>query len=120
MTTLPTYITAHLSKPFEWGVNDCVLFTIGWLEIATGIDYLSAYKPWSNERQAVRKVREAGGLLSLFDQHLQRVDPRMAVDGDIALIDGTAFLFSGPHVVSVGESGLVFINRMEAKCAWHY
>lgn len=120
MKTLATYITEHLGMPFEWGSNDCVLFAIGWLEIATGKDYLSAYKPWSTEREALRKMRDAGGLEALFDEQLQRVDPRMAVDGDIALINGTAFLFTGPHVVSVGESGLVFLNRMEAKCAWHY
>lgn len=118
--TLADYITQHLGKPFAWGENDCVLFAIGWLEIATGRDYLSAYKPWSSAKEAVRKVDDAGGLESLFDANLQRINPNFAVDGNIALIDRTAFLFSGPHVVSVGESGLVFLNRMDAKCAWHY
>lgn len=118
--TLPEYITAHLAKPFVWGENDCVLFAIGWLEHATSRDYLSQYKPWASAREAIRKVDEAGGLEGLFDAQLQRINPHMAVDGDIALIDRTAFLFSGPHVVSVGESGLVFLNRMDAKCAWHY
>jgi hypothetical protein len=118
--TLADYITSHLGKPFAWGENDCVLFTIGWLEIATGRDYLGAYKPWSSAKEAIRKVDDAGGLESLFDANLTRINPNFAVDGDIALIDRTAFLFSGPHVVSVGESGLVFLNRMDVKCAWHY
>ena len=116
--TLPDYITAHLDKPFAWGENDCVLFAIGWLEIATGRDYLSQYKPWASAKEAIRKVEEAGGLEGLFDAELQRINPHMAIDGDIALIDRTAFLFSGPHIVSIGESGLVFRDRMDAKSAW--
>lgn len=118
--TLPEYIASHLDRPFEWGGNDCVLFAIGWLEMATGRDYLGPYKPWSSAAEAIRKVDQAGGLAALFDARLDRINPRLAVDGDIALIDRTAFLFSGPHVVSVGERGLVFLDRMEATCAWHY
>lgn len=116
--TLADYITSHLGRPFEWGRNDCVLFTIGWLEHSTGRDYLTPYKPWTNAREAIRKVDDAGGLEGLFDASLTRINPRLAVDGDITLIDRTAFLFSGPHVVSVGESGLVFLDRMEATAAW--
>lgn len=118
--TLADYITSHLETPFGWGSNDCVLFAVGWLEIATGCDYLGPYKPWASAKEAIRKVDGAGGLAALFDAQLECINPRMAADGDIALIDRTAFLFSGPHVVSVGESGLVFLDRMEATCAWHY
>jgi len=117
---LADYITDHLGRPFEWGEHDCVLFAVGWLEIATGRDYLSQYKPWASAREAARKVAAAGGLEALFDANLQRINPHMAVDGDIALLDGTAFLFSGPDVVSVGEHGLEFRSRLEATMAWHY
>lgn len=118
--TLAGYITSHLGRPFKWGEHDCVLFAVGWLEIATGRDYLGQYKPWSSAREATRKVSDAGGLEALFDANLQRINPHLAVDGDLALIDGTAFLFSGPHVVSVGEGGLVFKSRLDAGAAWHY
>jgi len=118
--TLPDYITDHLDKPFAWGTNDCVLFAVGWLEKATGRDYLSRFRPWNNAREAVAKVDALGGLEAMFDAHLARIRPSYAVDGDIALIDRTVYLFSGPNIVSVGPDGLVFINRMEAKCAWHY
>lgn len=120
MMTLPDYIAGRLGRPFQWGVNDCVLFAIGWLEIATGTDYLSQHKPWSTAREAIRKVDDLGGLEVLFDANLVRINPHLAIDGDLTLIDRTAFLFSGPHVVSVGEGGLIFLDRMEAKCAWHY
>lgn len=117
---LADYIAARLSTPFKWGEHDCVCFSVGWLELAAGRDYLSAHRPWSNERDALRIVKRLGGLESMFDRHLERIEPNFARDGDLTLIDGTAYLFSGAQVVSVGESGLVFKNRMEAACAWFF
>jgi len=117
---LHDYITAHLGRPFKWGEHDCVLFAVGWLEIATGRDYLGPYKPWSSAIEAARKTARAGGLDLLFDQHLAPINPNRAVDGDLAIIRGTAYLFSGAHVVSVGEDGLVFKDRLEAVYAWSH
>lgn len=118
--TLPDYITAHLGRPFKWGEHDCVLFAVGWLEISTGRDYLSPYKPWSTALEAARKVADAGGLDALFNAHLTPINPNFAVDGDLAIIRGTAHIFSGPHVVSVGDGGLVFRDRADAAYAWRY
>lgn len=118
--TLADYIAAHLQKPFAWGSNDCTTFVIGWLESETGIDYLSQYRPWSSAIDASRILKRLGGLEHMFDKHLTRINQNMAADGHIALIDGVASLFSGPHVVAVGEHGLQFKNRTEAKCAWRY
>jgi len=118
--TLADYITDHLGKPFEWGVNDCVGFAVGWLEQATGRDYLTQHRPWSTALQAARKVADLGGLDALFDAELTQINPNFAADGDLAIIRGTAYLFSGPHVVSVGEDGLVFLDRLEAQYAWSH
>lgn len=117
---LADYITAHLGRPFAWGEHDCVLFAVGWLEIATGRDYLTQYKPWSSAFEAARKVANLGGLDALFDAELTQINPHFAADGDLAIIRGTAFVFSGAHVVSVGEEGLVFLDRLEAQYAWSH
>lgn len=116
--TLADYITGHLGRPFAWGEHDCVLFAVGWLEQVTGRDYLGPYKPWSTALEAARKVAGAGGLETLFDAHLTPINPHLAADGDLTLIDGTAYLFSGADVVSVGEHGLVFRSRLDAPRAW--
>lgn len=118
--TLQEYITLHLNKSFAWGENDCVTFVIGWLNIATGKNYLADYTPWTNASEAIQTVNKAGGLEKLFDENLQRINPRTAVDGDITLIGRTSFLFVGPDIVSVGENGLIFLNRMTTQCAWRY
>jgi len=117
---LHDYIAGHLGRPFEWGVHDCVLFSVGWLEIATGRDYLTQHKPWSTAFEAARKVTNLGGLDALFDAELTQINPHFAADGDLAIIRGTAFVFSGSHVVSVGEEGLIFLDRLEAQYAWSH
>lgn len=115
---LADYISARLSMPFKWGQNDCVCFAVGWQELATGRDILSAYRPWRTEREALRNIKRPGGLERLFDAHFTRIEPNYAKDGDLALVDGTAYLFSGSWVVSVGKDGLIFKTRTEAACAW--
>lgn len=118
--TLADYIAARLDRPFKWGEHDCVLFAVGWLEHCTGRDYLGAHRPWHSARQAMRKVEHLGGLAHMFDTYLTRINPHLAADGDLTIHQGVAALFSGPHIVSVGDSGLVFIDRTEASCAWHF
>lgn len=120
MITLPDYIAARLQAPFEWGVHDCVCFAVGWVEAATGIDYLSEYRPWNDAEQAKAAIERAGGLELAFDRHLQRILPSFAKDGDLTLVDGTAYLFSGAQIVGPGKNGLIFKNRLEATCAWSF
>ncbi len=115
---LSEYIEQHSGKSFAWGENDCITFSIGWLEIKTGRDYLKEHRPWRTARQAAKKLRDLRGLFFLFQSNLKQINPNMAQDGDLTIIDGTACLFSGRHVVSVGETGLVFRDRSCANLAW--
>lgn len=114
------YIAGHLSVPFQWGVQDCVCFAIGWVQIATGIDYLGTYRPWNNREEAKKIIADLGGLELMFDKHLKRICPGFARDGDVTLVDGTAYIFSGPQIVGPGRRGLIFKNRLEATCAWSF
>jgi hypothetical protein len=118
--TLADYIAANLSKPFEWGRLDCVLFARDWVRHATGIDHLAGYPAWHNEKEARRLMRKLGGLEALLDKHFDRIIPHLAPDGAIALHDGCLCLFSGAHIVGPGPEGLTFIDRTRAACAWHY
>jgi hypothetical protein len=117
---LHDYITAQLQNPFAWGTHDCICFVVGWVEVVTGIEHLQRYKPWSNEREAWHIIRKLGGLESEFDKYLKRIPPNLAKDGDIALVDKCAYIFSGRFIVSVATDGLIFKDRMEATCAWSY
>ena len=114
------YLTARLAMPFEWGRHDCICFVVGWAELATGQDYLSTLPPWTNEDEATVAVNSVRGLKRAFNKRFKRIDPAFARDGDIALIDRTAYLFTGARIVTVGPGGLIFRDRMEATCAWSY
>src|SRR5688500_10540693 len=116
--TLPEYITAHLRKPFKWGANDCCTFIGGWIQIKTGRDYLTEHRPWSTARQAAKKLKELGGIQALLQSNLKPINPNMAQDGDLTIYQGTAHLFGGRHIVSVGIDGLIFTDRTVAKEAW--
>ena len=117
---LPEYIQTHTNKPFKWGENDCILFAISWLQLATGKDYLTEHRPWRTARQAIKKLRDLGGLHFLFDSNLTRINPNIAQDGDLTIYQGAAHLFSGRHIVSVGEGGLVFTDRSIVADAWRH
>jgi hypothetical protein len=116
--TFVEYLTNHLDSKFEWGKCDCVTFAIGWMEIKHNKDFLSQYKPWTSAKEALRIVDSLGGLVKMFNDNLEQINPLLAQDGDITFKDKTTFLFSGNNIVGVGENGLVHIDRMEATCAW--
>jgi hypothetical protein len=118
--TLADYISAHLAKRFEYGKLDCVLFAAGWLTHATGRDYLADVPRWSTKKQAMRIIRDLGGLEAAMDAKLRRIHPNLAADGHIGMYKGRACIFSGPHIVGPGYDGLIFINRLEAEAAWSY
>jgi hypothetical protein len=116
--TLPDYITANLKTPFAWGSHDCVCFAVGWLSIVAMDDFLAEYRPWTTDKKARAIIKKLGGLDLMFDKKLKRILPSYARDGDVTLIDGTAYLFSGSQIVGPGKDGLIFKNRLEATCAW--
>lgn len=115
---LQTYIQAHINKPFQWGSNDCCTFVGGWIRIRTGRDYLIEHRPWKSARDAAKRLRALNGLFSFLDGHFSSINPNMAQDGDLTVFEGTACVFSGRHIVSVGEEGLVFRDRSCAELAW--
>lgn len=116
------YVIENLTKPFEWGKNDCVLFANNWVKEATGKDFVEAFldgRPmWSNEREALRLLKDLGGVEEVVNTRLTRINPNLARDGDVALHDRSLCLFSGAYVVGPGETGLIRVLRTEAKCAW--
>lgn len=118
--TLDQYISAHLSRPFVWGKNDCVLFAAEWVRLQTGRDYLAALPAWSSALEARRVLRALGGLEAELDRRLTRIRPAEGCDGDIALTGGGACIFSGARVVGPALQGLEFIDRTRVCAAWHY
>lgn len=116
--TLADYISERLEWPFAWGSHDCVLFAIGWLSIRAGREMMPVLPKWTNAKEAAAVVESVGGLECQYDQHLTRINPNFARDGDIALVNGTTYLFSGAQIVGPGINGLIFMDRKHACSAW--
>jgi hypothetical protein len=115
--TLAEYIEKNLTNKFEWGVHDCMTFTIGWVENVTGKKYLPS-EMWKNEKQARQRVKKEGGLEKVFDDNFYSIEVNMATDGDITVINNVASIFSGRYVLSTGIDGIIKKSRSEAKKAW--
>jgi hypothetical protein len=115
---LHDYIQAHMKTPFEWGRHDCVLFAAGWVREATGTDPLAGLASWDSARSAMRVIRAAGGLEHAINQRFERIDPRAARDGDLALYGKCVCVFSGSHIVGPNLAGLEFVRRSCASVAW--
>lgn len=118
--TLAEYITQNLTARFEWGKCDCVLFAAEWVMARDGVDILDGIPKWSTEDEARAILRKMGGLRRAIDARLARVPNGLAHDGDIALHTGGAAIYSGAHIVAPGHDGLVFLDRMNAKCSWRF
>jgi hypothetical protein len=117
---LSAYIESKLQLPFKWGDNDCVTFVLGWVSHRVGIDYRTQFGSWVSEVDATEAIRLAGGIEFQCNRLFKPINPNLAIDGDIALIGRTVYLFSGANIVGPGESQLAFVDRMRAKCAWSY
>lgn len=118
---LTAYIEAHLNKPFVWGVNDCVTFSVGWLNLKTNKNWFKELNlpQWSTQKEAYRAMRACGGLGAAFEANLKPLMlPTGAKDGDIGLMHNVTYLFYGAHIVGVNLDGLMFLNRKYATCAW--
>lgn len=121
MTTIAQYLQDNLSTPFEWGVNDCVTFSLRWVYLRTGVDHLAELELppiWTTEREALRAIQGVGGLEAAFNSRFKSIDPNYACDGDLALSNGNIMIFTGSRLAGLTATGLTHINRMEAVCAW--
>lgn len=118
--TLEQYINKKLAQPFVWGVNDCVLFVAGWVYESTGKDYTENLQSWNCALSAQRAISKVGGLESYLSSIAWRIDPKIAIDGDVALRDNTLLLFYGSKIIGPGANGIDFIDRKGAQCAWQF
>lgn len=119
---LHDYISNFLNSEFIWGKHDCVTWVINWGSIVVSKNLLLPYGEWHDKRSAMKAIERAGGLENAFSKsaYLVEIKPAFAKDGDITIIEKSAFLFSGEHAVGVGKKGLVFKNRLLGERAWTY
>ena len=121
---LAALVTERLQTPFEWGMNDCVLFAADCIHAMTGADPVAALRrQWADQVEAVRSIARLGGLQSAVTQRMgQPTGPLYAQRGDLVLHcrDGTESLAIclGEHLTGPSDSGLLFFGLEHGVHAW--
>ena len=118
---LAEYVEAKRYTPFAWGTNDCCTFAAEAVQAMTGV--LPALPSYSNEREAMRAMRDLGGVREAVTRLFEPTTVQHAQRGDLLLVrqpDGREMLAValGLHWCAPGEAGLVFGPQLEAELAW--
>jgi hypothetical protein len=125
---LAALVEARRHVPFQWGVNDCLMFAADAVLAVTGRDPAENHRGWYDDKgSALRHLaRGHGSLWKAVEYHLGAagnvVDARR---GDIAIgtwsddLPGmTLGVVLGAHVATPGPEGLVFNGLRTAMRAW--
>lgn len=116
---------------FQWGENDCCLFTCDWIAILTG-EYPEVARSlrgtYHSHAEAVQVLTTLGGVEAIAAQYAaskgwqQLGNPRQAQRGDIAAVrtqQGVALgVVVGWRVAHPGTDGLVWTTLDEALSVW--
>lgn len=110
-------------RAFEWGSHDCCLFVCDAVLAMTGHDPASDVRGYTTERQAMRIVRELGGMRAIASSRFGEAVPVLAAQvGDVGLLDldgrQSLALCGGGHWMAPGELRVETLPLDAAIAAW--
>lgn len=118
-------LTASLTRPFEWGTNDCALFAMRCVEAMTGENpgaiFIGKYK---TARGAMGVIRRAGhkDLVEFAAAHFAKISAAFANAGDVAAVmteSGPALgIIGGSRIHVMRHDGLGTVPRSAAVTAF--
>lgn len=120
---LAAYVERVTFEPFAWGLQDCALFAAGAVEAETGVHLCPELRDYKGVREALRKLREVGGVRGLAERALgEPIAPSLAQVGDVVLMttgkrDALA-ICNGQTAIGVDASGVVAVPMTQARAAW--
>ena len=120
---LAEFANKRLTMPFEWGRNDCCLFTVDAVLAMTGVDHAEKFRGYSTALAAARIVEKQGGILQLaIDAWGASVSPLRAGVGDVVLVinEGRELLAvcNGTTAIGPGPDGIAVMDMNAAIAAW--
>jgi hypothetical protein len=130
MTRLPDWqlrfdseIQAHTDSPFSWGTVDCYLFAAACVQAITGSDIAKGIRGYATPKQALRLLRDLGGMNLLMSRTLGTPFPAGAArEGDVLLAragNRPAFaVCTGSGALGPSARGLVHVPRADWLCTW--
>lgn len=120
---LAEFAKERASMPFEWGRNDCCLFTVDAVAAITGVDHAARFRGYSTALAAARVVEEQGGVRQLaIDAWGPSVAPAFATVGDVVLMqnEGRELLAicNGTNAIGPGPERMDVMDMSNALAAW--
>lgn len=114
---LSDYIDRVAGRPFQWGVNDCLIMVAGAVELLTGVDHAEGFR--GRYHSLAEGKRLAGkSLLRFVGERLKPIHPVWAVDGDVGAVkQGREWgfgVFVGPYLYVMTETGIGILPRTDA------
>jgi len=109
------------AKPFQWGVNDCALWTADWIRIATGRTLTPDNCTYDSEETAAQYLDSVGydSAADLADYHLKTVSLNFAQRGDLMLHPvGTLGICNGVFSHFLTFDGLIRFPTNNCIRAW--
>lgn len=128
------FLLSREKSPFEYGRNDCALFSADAIKSFTGVDiaedFRTKYKTQTGALKAIKKVTGGESVEDVANYVANKYSLKeyehclCAKRGDLVLVDnGGTLIFavvhlSGRHVISVSETGLVRLPLTSIKRSW--
>lgn len=85
---LHEYVESKLGVPFEFGVNDCPIFTLGAIDIMLGTKHQKEFLgKWTDQKSAWKYAKKHGDIYEhLLKWGFKRVDIQFIQTGDIIIM----------------------------------
>jgi len=114
---LSDYVDRVAARPFQWGVNDCLIMVAGAVELLTGVDYAEGYRgQYSSLAQGKKLIGTT--LLRFVGARLETIEPVRALDGDVGAVKQSKEwgfgIFIGPYLYVMTETGIGILPRSDA------
>lgn len=119
MTDLGSYLQAAISRPWKWGKWDCCRFAAEWCIRRGRGDPMSFLEPlYASEFQALRTIREGGGLVALWSRGMADIGaPEVETPklGDVGVVrsitergeEDVCAIYTGARWAMLGIHGLI-------------
>ncbi|HVY12233.1 MAG TPA: hypothetical protein VHB73_01555 [Alphaproteobacteria bacterium] len=104
-TQLSRFLKERAAMPFEWGVNDCLLFAADAVLAITGVDLAEDVRGgYDSEETADTLLSQYGGMEAAVTAAIgmePHYNPLLAKRGDVALVE----VLGNPALAIVDDSG---------------
>lgn len=129
MTDLGAYLQTAISRPWNWGRHDCCRFAAEWCIRRGRGDPMDFLRPlYTSEFQALRTIREGGGLVALWSRGMEDIGAPVVERveaGDVGIVESitergaeqVCAINTGPRWAILGIHGMVFSPAQPVR-AW--